>query len=345
MASSIAVNGLSVPRTSMVFLASMIAVCVFLSYFYYPIVSRCSLRQERHQTRTLENIFYLHIPKAGSSVANILIQYGCPDFPKNESILGIWSLSHIVPEIKHGGSDVQSWMRDHCGQAFRRFEDDHPPLPREIPNEDFWRENNVVSFVRHPTERILSGFLHNLHTCHANPRLLNNPLIANSIAQNVDHKATDYINWTMVFAEENRDMLRQAYGVYWNCVRGCATKMILGLPCGDNHVYDDEAAFASAEAIEESLNRLSKFAFVGITDEWEKSVDTWRFLYGGDFSEIVYHNTRPSKHPEYKDILRDVTREMGLQDRADLAVYTVARKNMYQASPSLLASMLYIDCR
>lgn len=288
---------------------------IFLEIYLrtYKTVEKSSLSLiERPRSRNLENIFYLHVPKCGSSVANVLFQYGCPSFPRNESTIGPWSLLGLFNLTENGD---QIWIREHCGNAFTRFASGHSPLPGDT-DEAFWENNNVVSFLRDPMERIISGFLHNFHTC-GDYQLMNLPFLVNYRTE------SGQLNFTSLFSDQNRADLQEAYRVYWNCVRGCATKMILGSTCGDN--YSDNSTLDSVHAIPESVNRLLKFAFVGLTDEWERSVQLWRSLFGGNFSDVVYLNTRPSQHSEYKYILRSITQEMGLVDIHDATLFDVAK--------------------
>ena len=253
----------------------------------------------------LNRILYLHVPKSGSSVANLLVQYACPGFPKDISIVGPWSIENIFKQ------SLSHWIENNCyDEAFSRFSSGHSPLPRAI-HETFWESNHVVTFLRDPNERIISGFLHNFHTCDE-PEFL-------SILEKENVTKTNY---SVLFETKRRESLEIVFSSYWKCVQACAAKMILGFWCGNN--FSDTFEF-STENLQSSISRMLNFSFVGVTEDCNGSVQRWQDRFGGNLSEIVYQNMRPSPQPEFKSILRQLVHSMGLEDSFDSTLVSITR--------------------
>ena len=69
--------------------------------------------------------------------------------------------------------------------------------------------------------------------------------------------------------------------------RGCQTKMVLGLPCTHPTVLGLPDALLAAELL------LTAFAFVGLTDDWARSVRLFHAMLGGTPHPLELLNTRP----------------------------------------------------
>merc|ERR1719221_1611184 len=54
------------------------------------------------------------------------------------------------------------------------------------------------------------------------------------------------------------------------------------------------------EDVELAKTRLEKFAFVGLTDEWDLSICLWRAMFGGLCYGADFANTRPG--PDSKTV-------------------------------------------
>jgi hypothetical protein len=189
--------------------------------------------ESRH--KELHNIFYLHTPKCGSSFATVLVQYACPSFPRNRTVSGP-SLLEFPPGEKMNYTKF-------CNERFKRFQSGHAPLPRLGPM--FTKENDIVTFVRNPMERIVSGFLHNFHDCNMSAMAVEFPWIVTANAP----------NYTALFSDEYVDDLSTVYSFYWNCVEGCASRMILGENCGNNMDKNSITCPADTRSTCESTNR------------------------------------------------------------------------------------------
>lgn len=121
----------------------------------------------REHRSDIKPIFWLHVPKSGTSFETAVMHLACGDCVT----LG----GHVEPgkrdkKLKHKDEHhwdgaTQEWNR-RCGDnTFMRFESNHAPMWR-IGNidEDL---GHVVTMVRDPTKRIVSGWNHNKHDCPA----------------------------------------------------------------------------------------------------------------------------------------------------------------------------------
>lgn len=274
-----------------------------------------------HRTN-LTRIFYLHIPKCGSSFATLLVQYACPSLPKN--------LTVAEPSYFQYPVGIKLNFTEYCSNAFSRFESGHAPLPDRIAlfqaGKEFWEENNIVTFLRHPNERIPSGFLHNFHDCMVDELALKYAWLfprEQVLAQ--DASSPDYAR---LFHESNRENLTDIFTYYWRCVEGCASRMVLGYPCGNN--FSRPKVTFTPSLFRSVAWRLDRFAFIGLTERWEESTFLWRSVYGGNYSELILENTRPSERSEYKSILRELVNDLGLVDEADSRLYVSAEARFLQ---------------
>jgi hypothetical protein len=255
---------------------------------------------EAHPQLVLNDIFYVHVPKCGSSFATVLVQYACPTFPKHRT----------VPEptlLKFPNGQRMNYTKL-CGGRFKRFSSGHDPLPANLEHE-FSQSIDVVTFLRSPDERIISGFLHNFHDCDMS-----------SVAGNYSWFHPKKTNYATLFSEEHREDLARLYQFYWGCVKGCATSMMLGQKCG----FHSGDRSPSPYEIETAMKRVEQFAFVGLNDKWEESMRLWQCMFGGEYSQSIMENNRPSAHSNLKPVLRNLTRALNLRDEADDILYLYA---------------------
>ncbi|KAK3233048.1 hypothetical protein CYMTET_56634 [Cymbomonas tetramitiformis] len=74
-------------------------------------------------------------------------------------------------------------------------------------------------------------------------------------------------------------------------VTGCQTRMLLGHSCVDRNWRATEADVVKAE------RRLTRLAFIGITEYFDASVCLWHAMYGGRAPRVAFHNMRPGIYP------------------------------------------------
>ncbi|KAI8114578.1 hypothetical protein M9434_002699 [Picochlorum sp. BPE23] len=280
----------------------------------------------------LDRIFYLHVPKCGSSFATLIVQYACPGLAKNITVKEPGAIEY--PPGSGKGLDRQKY----CGNVLQRFDSGHYPLPKidsTTHQEDVFFSKgryDVITFLRKPTDRIVSGLLDGFHSCNMSSFAAKYPWLYPGVrnpANVMGHRP----NYTYMFEEADEKIVVAIVKYYWNCVAGCATKMILGEWCGDVPYPLSPSKYQgtpvmSLGKVDLALERLNKFAFIGLTGRWNESVHLWQRLFGGSYSDTVYDNTRPSKFSRYYDILLNMIQKHGLTDEADEIMYRFAEARM-----------------
>lgn len=185
---------------------------------------------------TLRHVVWLHVPKSGSGFANLLFRGAC-------------SAEAAHPFLEP--VEVTCIVRMYCPDAFRAFDWGHAPLQQPLLPSTM-----AVTLVRTPWRRALSGFFANMHSCQW--------LQAN--ANMTDHRP---LPATAPFYSTYRPAYLRAYAT---CISGCATRMLTGHICGGGQ----RAVAGEAKLAPQALATLRKFAFVGVTDEWNRSLHAFR---------------------------------------------------------------------
>jgi hypothetical protein len=92
-------------------------------------------------------LWWMHVPKSGSSFLNVVFRAGCPN--GGLSPKPVKEASWLHKRIRNQG----------CSQNFSHFQSGHQPLsPATTPR-------SFVTLFREPLSRALSGFYHNYHDC------------------------------------------------------------------------------------------------------------------------------------------------------------------------------------
>merc|ERR1719436_1784591 len=105
-------------------------------------------------------------------------------------------------------------------------------------------------------------------------------------------------------------------------VQGCTVRMLThaletGSKCGDmSPLTEGDMELASS--------RLEKFAFVGLTEQWDLSICLWRAMFGGLCYGSDLSNTRLA--PGRSTPLHDVSVLDGFVDHIDGELYSKAHK-------------------
>jgi hypothetical protein len=164
----------------------------------------------------------------------------------------------------------------------------HPPLPRSADPSKY------VTILRHPITRIASGFVHGFHDC---------------------QKMSS-------FNDGCKPVKDEIVLMYANCVTGCMTRMLNGIPCGGAH---GSLPGRQKEGI--AMDRLSKLAFVGFTDDWNDTINHFLHRFPTALqAHHFYENSRPTRNAECKRQVLDVLVRHNFSDEADMRVYTFGRK-------------------
>jgi len=227
-------------------------------------LSRTSWLASAPTNEILTNVFYVHVPKAGSSFQNVLIHYFC----------------NISDDVTTSGGPNQFMMDygERCSpHSFARFDIGHEPV------DAIKTDAPIVTMLRDPYERILSGFYYGLHDC-------------NEMNKGRGHKMKQsYFNQA---DHSNINFLKR----YINCVQHCQIKMFLERPCGD-----------SIKPGEFDINHiLDSITFFGLQDRWPVSVCLFHSLFGGECKAIEFKNSRPAivnKHFTVAEV-REIAEEL-----------------------------------
>ena len=190
--------------------------------------------------KPLKRVVWLHVPKTGSTIAQIIFRAACR------------VQVHFLEPGQLGD------MNKYCpAGTFQMFSNGHAPLSPglQLPLNDTFLK---ITILRSPARRIVSGFYHSLHDCRHLQQAYG--LAEGGGIQYDPHTRAFYRNATIKHVRE-----------YANCVSGCAARMLTGFRCGDA-VHPPDVARA--------VRVLRSFAFVGITDEWITTVEVFARHFG-----------------------------------------------------------------
>lgn len=205
----------------------------------------------RPASRALRPLAWLHIPKTGTSFANTVYHYGC-----NGTMLPVTAT--VAPNEVPIRPLQANWpIQQYCAGGFYQDLNVHH---RVYYATQF---GNVVTMMREPSalKESMYSFLvaWRMHRRAAGSWGLRNSSIADLVHSR-----------------------RMAFGTFAQLpeVRGCLTKSILGLGC-----LTLDARLLNRANEEELFKRASwllehGFAFVGLTEEWDKSVCLFHAMYG-----------------------------------------------------------------
>mmetsp|Transcript_65093 Transcript_65093/g.121298 ORF Transcript_65093/g.121298 Transcript_65093/m.121298 type:complete len:368 (+) Transcript_65093:94-1197(+) len=255
-----------------------------------PVALNSSIERRSGTSVSLENgkdetdfpwpLMYLHFPKCGAGFANTLVHAACPCAPKDEAIPGI----EVAPGTLYG--DADAWKccdRDRIFRDRAEFADywGHPPLDAvvksKLPSPAY---EHVVTMVRNPNERLLSGYMHGRHYCD-DLREWEAP----GCNQTMGAAMTDggYVNPACApLLKVTPDSVRK----YAECTGRCMTNMLLGERC-NGQISKEVLPVASA------IDTLQQLAFVGLTDEFPLSICLWHVRFGGECLGSEFKNLHP----------------------------------------------------
>lgn len=101
---------------------------------------------------------WLHVPKAGTSFANVLVTWGCPSLPDDavvdESYSNEWGM--FVPKFLQV-------HRGQCASGLALAGSGHIPIAQGSSNAWEAHRGQFVAMFRQPEQRTLSGFNHDRH--------------------------------------------------------------------------------------------------------------------------------------------------------------------------------------
>mmetsp|Transcript_2586 Transcript_2586/g.6607 ORF Transcript_2586/g.6607 Transcript_2586/m.6607 type:complete len:365 (+) Transcript_2586:82-1176(+) len=225
-------------------------------------------------------LMFLHIPKCGAGFANTLVHAACPCAPKDEAIPGI----EVAPGSLYG--DADAWK---CCDRDRIFRDraeyadywGHPPLDAviqsKLPSPAY---SHVVTMVRNPKDRLLSGYMHGRHYCD-DLREWEAPGCNSSMGAAM----TDG-GYVFPACAPLLKVTPESVQKYAECTGRCMTNMLMGERC-NGQISKEVLPVASA------VDALEQLAFIGLTDEFPLSICLWHVRFGGDCNAVEFKNLHP----------------------------------------------------
>lgn len=221
-------------------------------------VDEVSQNKQEGNPSDIEPIFYVHIPKSGSSFATSIVHLACGGtLPKN------------YVSNDPGGGGTPYW-RKKCGDGkFARFENAHAPLPDGIALR------TVTVLFRPPRQRIISGFMHNLHDCRELQRKYH-------VDEHLPHEA----RWDPQARHDYLYILTN----YSECVTACGANMLSGHTCGAGGRSKEDLQTAARTAVA----KIPQLGFVGLTNHWELTVCMFHAKFGGECLAAEFANTNPT---------------------------------------------------
>jgi hypothetical protein len=203
-------------------------------------------------------IRYLHIPQSGSGLATVVAHHACgARVPHADAV--------IEPDVFLAEAGSRCSLSD-----FGRFQSGNDP----ISAKDAADMEHVVMMIREPSQRILSGYFHDLHDCADLQQKHNCRTFAGQVVCDGDVNAAD------------GKVLRNPDSIspidYGKCVANCTANMLIGRPCGEPGPLD----------VGRAVRAINDLGFVGLTDEWALSVCLWHKRFGGRMRPVEFQDTR-----------------------------------------------------
>eukprot|EP00435_Cladocopium_sp_Y103_P069429 s27_g33.t1 len=238
-------------------------------------------------------MFWLHIPKCGTSFYNALVHLpgSCPGWPENLSIN-----DERFGKCFEVGS--RSMCPVWCDQALvhcNRF----PNETHQFLNEEMYQahKGKFVALFRQPEQRLLSAWY--------------------------DHNDIFRADPFIAACAENRTPERlMSMEEFERVVSGWETKQLAGRNRSLNATQAD---------ISMALERLREgFAFVGLQEEWSLSICLFHAKFGGPCRKLEFLDTRPDNRITSVTSTYDTAILNGWVDEIDRPVYAEAVK-MFKA--------------
>lgn len=235
----------------------------------------------------LRPLYWVHIPKCGSSLANILGHTPglCPNTPAdlvleqlNETQAGIrkaLTSEANCPGSFHprGNAYGNGLGQEHWGIG-------------DLTEQEI--QGHGVIMLRQPEQRLMSGYNHY-------------------------HHSYPY----------GKARPPKSFRDYASVVNGCAVRMLTRV--GQSVCGGPEPP--TAEEVALARRRLRRdFAFVGLTDSWGLSVCLFRAMFGGECRQFELGNVRPGMKRQQAGAAYDSKEFQGFRDRYDAEVWEEAKQ-------------------
>lgn len=243
----------------------------------------------------LQNIQWLHIPKAGTSFISTIWGYACGrgDLPLDLNVD-----PKAAPDCLscYDFALMDRYPKDmFCAEGVLHpsFQTQHKPMTGADMDEGV----SAIGLFRKPAQRLISAYIDGYHT--------------------------------QGFSEQSYVALRnQCDGQTVACfarfpgVAGCSTRMLTGKRCAEDPADYPGGMPSPVELVPEALKALNKMKFVGITEEWDESVCLFHLMFGGVLYSDEFHDVHQG--PRDRSNVWDEQELAGFVDEADEAIYQAA---------------------
>ena len=175
----------------------------------------------------------------------------------------------------------------------------HTPLPKP-GSQFFMAEARYVTMLREPLDRSVSGYLHHLHqsrkvfrawlTQHSylHDYCVNQIEIVRDQQEKKDFIALNNFTQNCEDSKTSNRISQCLVPLYINYTVGMQTKFLLG-------INSEEAFSPRRDDADKAIRVLQSFAFVGITEDWARSVCLFHYEWGGKADPSETLNTNPSR--------------------------------------------------
>jgi len=197
---------------------------------------------------TAQRLLWVHVPKCGTPFGNIIARAGCT--AADRVTLAImwqparrdnseWPPDHLDPDVAR--------RRASRNCSYARLETAH----RAVSDQQYGWGARLVTMLRTPCERTVSGFFAQLHSCESMK-----------------------VRLRVGFDEFYSNFTEQHVREYASCVSACAVNLLTGRPCGNSDANESTAATAERrELVSVAIRHLREdFFFVGLVSQWNTSV-------------------------------------------------------------------------
>eukprot|EP00435_Cladocopium_sp_Y103_P070600 s76_g35.t1 len=238
-------------------------------------------------------MFWLHIPKCGTSFYNALVHLpgSCPGWPENLSMNDGWFGKCFEAAARAMCPVWCDQARVHCNR--------NPRNTHQFLDEEMYQtyKGKFVALFRQPEQRLLSAWYDHADIFRADPFITA-----------CDENRTPE---RLMFMEE----FKRVYS-------GWETKQLAGTNVSLNATQAD---------VSMALERLREgFAFVGLQEEWSLSICLLHAKFGGPCRKIEFLDTRPDNRITNVTSTYDTAILNGWVDETDRPVYAEAVK-MFKA--------------
>lgn len=241
-------------------------------------------------------MFWLHIPKCGTTFVNTLINmhHFCPSAGEN------FDLSLLAPHECF--NPVFAMCQSFCNPNFLECYEHPSAMHSPVGNATEYarRKGKLVGFFRQPEQRVLSAY----YDGHGWLEDFSNP----DSSKFLFRCNLSYTGYPL------QDLLE--------AFKGTMAAQIASPHDIIPFVHQPPRDLALGH---QAVQRLREgFAFVGLTEEWDLSICLFHAMFGGPCHSSEFHNARPGQHAKDADGLYDTSILQGYQDEIDGLVYAEA---------------------